>query len=333
MRPALHSFALLISSRTRRASIKLLPCVAVLLSLAVGMTYCDAAKAAKRDRARGVSRAVLKVEFDQRAGNSTPVRMDVDFDALLPRGKSGLIDPNTIVVKRRLRGKTRTYNVRFSKNLYYKNQGWVAWLADDPQKGGRWTIEFDMRAPDGRMAEPQYLPPVGVGDKLCYNGNRWQPIGVPGYHNSPIPVDWNADGLVDIISRSGGTNSIGMPMAGIFFWRNIGSNEEPRFDVPLRVSADGVDQEHTLDSYMVYFKPRRGFMSEDYMTCDVFDWFGSGRMDLITLSRSGGIKVYRNTGRMDAAGMPVLELAQRPEYPSCIGKGRYPGLRVVDWDG
>ena len=106
------------------ASRKLLPCVTVLLSLVVGMTYCDAAKAAKRGRDQAVSRAELKVEFDQRAGKSTPVRMDVDFDALLPSGKSGLIDPHTIVVKRRLGGKTRTYNVRFSKDLYYKNQGW-----------------------------------------------------------------------------------------------------------------------------------------------------------------------------------------------------------------
>ena len=278
-------------------------------------------------------RVELEIKFDQRAGKSTPVRVNLDFDTLLPRGVSGLIDPHTIVVKRRLRCRTRTYNARFAENLYYKNQGWVAWLVDEPRKGGNWTIGFGMRAADGRMAEPPFQSPVGVGDKLCHNGFRWQPIGVPGYLPHPISVDWNADGLVDVISKSGGTNNVGMPMAGVFFWRNIGTNEQPRFDVPLRLSADGVDQQHTLDNYMVNFRPRRDFMSEDYMACDVFDWFGSGRMDLITLSRPGGIKVYRNTGRLDAVGLPILELAQRPEYPSCIAKGRYPGLRVVDWDG
>jgi len=151
-----------------------------------------------------------------------------------------------------------------------------------------------MRAADGRMAEPQYQSPVEVGDKLCRNGFRWQPIGVPGYLPDPISVDWNADGVVDVISKSGGTNNVGMPMAGIFFWRNIGTNEQPRFDVPLRLSTGGVDQQHTLDGYMVNFRPRRDFMSEDYMACDVFDWFGSGRMDLITLSRPG-----------DAIGIPI----------------------------
>ncbi|HAA50631.1 MAG TPA: hypothetical protein DCE43_13020, partial [Planctomycetaceae bacterium] len=219
-------------------------------------------------------RVELEIKFDQRAGNSTPVRVNLDFDSLLPHGVSGLIDPHTIVVKRRLRGSTRTYNVRFAENLYYKNQGWIAWLVDEPRKGGNWTIGFGMRAADGLMAEPPYQSPVGVGDKLCHNGFRWQPIGVPGYLPDPISVDWNADGLVDVISKSGGTNNVGMPMAGIFFWRNIGTNQQPRFDVPLRLSAGGVDQQHTLDNYMVNFRPRRDFMSEDYMACDVFDWFG-----------------------------------------------------------
>ncbi|HCK55083.1 MAG TPA: hypothetical protein DIC23_17835, partial [Planctomycetaceae bacterium] len=77
-------------------------------------------------------RVELEIKFDQRAGNSTPVRVNLDFDSLLPHGVSGLIDPHTIVVKRRLRGRTRTYNVRFAENLYYKNQGWVAWLVDEP---------------------------------------------------------------------------------------------------------------------------------------------------------------------------------------------------------
>ena len=64
-------------------------------------------------------RAELTIEFDAQAGKSTPVRMDVEFDALLPRGVSGLIDPHTIVVKRHVQGNTRTYNIRFAENLYY----------------------------------------------------------------------------------------------------------------------------------------------------------------------------------------------------------------------
>ena len=48
---------------------------------------------------------------------------------------------------------------------------------------------------------------------------------------------------------------------------------------------------------------------------------------------SSGITVYRNTGRLDAAGMPVLVLALRIPRPRCLSPGRYVYLRVVDWDG
>ncbi|MCH2398730.1 MAG: hypothetical protein MK364_06460, partial [Pirellulales bacterium] len=156
--------------------------VATLILASLGVCFGDTitVTAAKGTTEATKYRAELTVEFDVQAGKSTPVQMDVEFDAMFPHGVSGLIDPHTIVIKRHVQGKTRTYNVRFAENLYYQNQGWVAWLVDDPQNGGEWTIEFGMRAADGRMAEPQYQPPVGVGDRLCHNGYRWQPISVPG---------------------------------------------------------------------------------------------------------------------------------------------------------
>lgn len=272
----------------------------------------------------------LTIEFDKRAGESTPVRTVIDFDELLD-GEAGLIDPFTLVVTRQTGEARQSYPVRFGEDLFYKNRGWVAWLVDDPHKASRWFLELKMRAADGHLADPRYLPPVGVGDELAHNGAKWRPIDVPGYHTHPIPADWNHDGLIDILSRSHGANRFGMPMAGVFFWRNIGTNEAPRFAPPMRLYAEGVDEQQKFGGPRT-FKPRRGFISEDYIDCDLFDWFGSGRLDLITFSRTGGIKVYRNTGALDAVGLPVLELAQRPEYPPCLARGRYPCLRVMDWD-
>ena len=273
----------------------------------------------------------MTVLFDQRAGKSTPVRTVIDFDELLGE-EAELIDPYSLVVTRQTGTARRSYPVRFGEDLLYENRGWVAWLVDDPHKASRWFLEFKMRAADGRLSEPRFLPPVGVGDQLAYNGSKWRPIAGPGYHTQPISADWNDDGLIDIVSRSHGANRFGMPMAGIFFWRNIGTNERPRFAPPLRLYAEGVEEQQYLDR-LRRFKPRRDFISEDYIDCDLFDWFGTGRLDLITISRTGGIKVYRNTGVLDAVGMPVLELAQRPEYPSCLARGRYPRIRVMDWDG
>ena len=123
-----------------------------------------------------------------------------------------------------------------------------------------------------------------------------------------------------------------MPWGGVFFWRNIGSNGEPRFAPPMRLYADGVNL--VQREYRMYdIPPQREFISEDYLCCDVFDWFGSGRPDLITISQRGGIKVYRNTGERDAAGLPALELAATVAFPPLLAAGRYLQIKVRDWDG
>lgn len=273
----------------------------------------------------------LSVEFDPRAKTSTPVRTELDFAPWLnEKGSTRLVDPHSIVIMRRVSGKTRTYSVQIDERLYSGNRGWVAWLADSPEDGGEWWLEFSPRDKSGKLAKAPYFPMVGVGDEVHYNGLG--PISAQGRHAMPLTVDWDGDGLVDIICASHHSNTIGMPWAGVFFWKNLGTNEKPRFAVPMRLYADGVDQIQ-MNGLMKKIKPRRENISEDYMGCDVFDWYGTGRKDLITISRTGGIKVYRNTGRLDAAGLPVLELSERIRFPSCLVVGRYLQVKVRDWDG
>ena len=266
----------------------------------------------------------LQIAFDSRAGATSPVQVEPDFGRL--------IDPHTLVAKRRIDGRERAYPVQFDERLYYQANGWVAWLVDDPGAGGDWWLEASPRAADGSLAPAPYLPPVGVGDELHYNGDRWQPIAAPGRHAMPLAVDWDGDGLIDILCASHHANTIGMPWGGVFFWRNIGSNAEPRFAPPLRLYADGVNL--VQREYRMYsIPPQREFISENYLSCDVFDWFGSGRQDLITISQQGGIKVYRNSGERDAAGLPVLSLAATVPIPEQMAVGRYLQIKVRDWDG
>ncbi len=279
----------------------------------------------------------LTVEFDKKCGTKTPVRMTVDFDKWI-KGK-GLIDPHTLVIKRKVKGKITDYPVQVDEHLYTENKGWVAWLAEDPQAGGEWWCEFSLRAEDGRLAKAPYRPMVGVGDEIYYNRDD-RPISVPGMHQIPIAVDWNGDGLVDLISTTHYSNAQGMPWAGICFWRNIGSNAKPRFAPPLRLYAKGVDQHdgsqywHIPDSGKYWkFRPRKDFIGEYYIRCDTFDWFGTGRQDLVTCSHWAGIRVYRNTGKRDAAGLPELELAVKIPLPKTMPQAFHIPMRVVDWDG
>jgi hypothetical protein len=156
-------------------------------------------------------------------------------------------------------------------------------------------------------------------------------------------VSWQGNGLIDIISSSHYSNTLGFPWSSLFYWRNIGSNERPRFAPPVRVMANGVERQDESRFWFgsdpekvaskIQFPPRRDFISEFYIRCDVYDWFGTGRQDLITLSRGGGIRVYRHSGRFDAAGLPELELAVTIPLPESLPPTQYCNLRVVDWDG
>lgn len=158
------------------------------------------------------------------------------------------------------------------------------------------------------------------------------PIEVP-MHSAPLSVDLDGDGEVDVLEGSQYSNTIGMPWDGIFFFRNIGSNEKPFFDRPLRLHARGV--EHELRWYSkTPVTDESGFISEYYLRFNLFDWFGTGRLDVITISLADEyIKIYRNTGVRDHNGLPVLELAQKIPQPKCVKHTGYPGIRILDWFG
>lgn len=102
-----------------------------------------------------------------------------------------------------------------------------------------------------------------------------------------------------------------MPWQGLYFFRNIGSNKQPRFASPIRLYAAS-GKRGQID-----------FFDDFYTFYDVYDWFGNGRPDVITISRDGGIKVYKNAGEMDEAGLPRLELALTMDRPSCLAPGMY----------
>ncbi|MBN1553307.1 MAG: VCBS repeat-containing protein [Phycisphaerae bacterium] len=263
--------------------------------------------------------------------------MELDFDQILSDIKHiSLIDPHSLRAIR-IQGKRRhRYFVQFSESLYTRNQGWVAWRVEHPEKGGTWSLEFAVRKKDGRLAPAPYLPMVGVGDEIAWNGRRFRTIGPPGMHSYPIAVDFDGDGLVDILSTSHYSNAQQMPWAGIFFWRNIGTNVRPRFAPPLRLSADGVEHidcsKHRNWSQGRH-RPRYDYISDYYIRCDTFDWFRTGRPDLITNACNSGIRVYRNTGHLDETGMPRLELALKLNFPYKLPPSMNRGIRVVDWDG
>lgn len=293
-------------------------------------------------------RVPLRVEFADGANPAgTPVRLEADLDELSGgRLPEGMLDPHSLrVERRRADGTAEILPVQFDERLYYGNRGWIAFFVRDIAAESAYALLFDRRGADGALRDLPYMPAAGVGDELFAQKDAYNPICVPGMQPFPIPADFDGDGTVDLVSSSHYSNAVGMPWAGVFFWKNLGGNADPRFAPPVRLRAENADVRDPFPEHFSYadadggdvekfirFPPRRDFISEFYIRCDLFDWFGTGRLDLITLSRDGGIRVYRNTGSRRPDGSPVLELAVRIPLPACMAPG-YPGLRVVDYDG
>jgi len=112
------------------------------------------------------------------------------------------------------------------------------------------------------------------------------------------PVDWDGDGRIDVLNGVSDWRDYGWddaydekgrwtrgPLHGyVYFFRNLGANEAPRYADPVKVEAGGkaIDQ---------YGSP----------VPNPIDWFGTGRLDLITANFIDAVSVYRNTGKGLAA--------------------------------
>lgn len=110
---------------------------------------------------------------------------------------------------------------------------------------------------------PVYEKPMPLQEKapLLYGGSL--PV--------PTVVDWDGDGILDIISG----NSQGF----IQFFKNCGSNENPSFISPINLKAGGIEihvQAGYKEDIQGPLEARWGY------TCpNVFDWDEDGRLDII----------------------------------------------------
>ncbi len=167
-------------------------------------------------------------------------------------------------------------------------------------------------------AYPGGLIACGEGSLYFYRfTGRWTKAGAPVFANpvsvlqehadlyagtlpSPTTVDWNGDGVLDILAG----NSEGF----VLFFENIGSNDEPKFLPATRVQAGGRE----IQVQAGYSGSLQGLQEArwGYLSPNAIDWNEDGMPDLITGDITGDYLIYLNRGTQT---QPKLDAA-RPLY-------------------
>lgn len=152
------------------------------------------------------------------------------------------------------------------------------------------------------------------------------------------PVDWDADGRIDVLAGVSDWREYGWddafndrgewirgPLHGyVWFHRNRGTNEAPEYEPPKKLMAGG----RPIDQY--------GTPAPNPV-----DWFGTGKLDLILANFIDRIFIARNMGKelnppvaLEAAGKPLqMDLCMiQPRVVRWHPDGR-PSLLVGEEDG
>ncbi|MCX6622814.1 MAG: VCBS repeat-containing protein [Acidobacteria bacterium] len=244
----------------------------------------------------------LRVVVEAGAMGNVPVTVPVEL---------GQRDPNSIAVM----GERGLVASRISESLERGEAGRVWWLVERPGRH-EYFIYFNRRG--GKPAPlTEAREAIGNGDNFFYNRpGGFDPLGVGMKNDQPIAVDWDGDGRTDLLQRNLYSAAYGEPWWGLYFWRNIGTNREPRFDRSVRLKVDG----KVIEDY--------------YASFQLTDWNHDGRLDILCGVGGGRdrntLKVYFNTGERDALGLPVLKTGPRVEWHG--GGDLTYGMRLADPD-
>lgn len=149
----------------------------------------------------------------------------------------------------------------------------------------------------------------------------------PGFLTTPALVDWDGDGKQDLL--------LGAAKGWVYFYRNVDGRYEDMGPLQLnghdlRSPASPVPEVAGPNGESIY--------KEDYEPLiEVVDWDGDGHPDLLLGGYvTGRVFWYRNTGRRDAKGMPVLEdrgPLMADGKPIDVGWTASPSVGDLDGDG
>jgi len=141
-------------------------------------------------------------------------------------------------------------------------------------------------------------------------------IEVSGY-SVPSYVDWNNDGLADLIIGEGSGSTAGK----VLIYLNVGTSTDPRFTDHFYAQSNGADLTVSASGCLGCF-PR------------VVEWNADNRKDLLIGLANGTVKIYLNTGTDDNPtfdGGALLQVGQTG-LKANIDVGDRATPCIVDWN-
>ncbi len=232
---------------------------------------------------------------------------------------------------------------RFGEFRFYERgeDGFVKKLASDPRGVALRHRQINSNCVYYKSKQGDLEGIVAGGEGPIYfykNAHKTNTLGAPVFEDpvallqtdgylyagslaTPCVVDWDGDGVLDILT--------GASEGTVRFFKNTGSNEEPKFLNPVFLHAGGA----LIQIEAGYSGSLQGTTEArwGYITPSVIDWNGDGLPDLTIGDIRGEYFIYMNEG---TPTQPKLAAA-RPLY--CDGlnlKGRWRcGAALADVDG
>jgi hypothetical protein len=276
-------------------------------------------------------RLPVKVEQLPAGCRHRPVGVEVDFQALLRKaGVTDRLNPYSI----RVAAGGRILPHTTTGDLVHEGKGIVWWRvsAGEPRD---FAVHFDTR---GAERPPATAGLVGVGDTFHYNHGRPDTANALPLHSQFLHLDWDGDGLRDLIGWGYrrwefGNRRAGRELGnGVYFLKNVGKPGHPLFAPRYRLKgSDGKFLESEL-------------LPQNMLPAD---WDGDGDIDFHGMGRGYQLLLWNNSGRRDDRGLGLLDPprtiatldAESPFRRGTPGILRqrsawYPrGVRRVDWQG
>ncbi len=240
----------------------------------------------------------------------TPFAVEIDFAGLLhDLGINDRFARHSVAVTR-IKAPERQMPIphAMSEVFAWEDKGDISWVIEDPGQL-EYYIYFDVET-HGPFDPPEKIALVGNGDVLRYNSGGPEPFDVGIPVQMPVLVDWDGDGKLDVLQGTTYANTLGFPYRGTWFFRNIGTNENPLYDDFIRLKVD----EDFIDSQVF----------------DAVDWDGDGLIDLVGKPYGRDeIHVYLNTGKKDRNRLPVLTKGPVTDLSKMTGLGGQCGIEMA----